>query len=157
MVIEPSNTSNVVNVLSMSRISKGNANGAFKTCEGSYIAATKTERGDLTSRFVYIFWLLKEAQSPCWPHSSTGMPAIEVAEAEPIRPDWGPYWSLKLLRSKPKYTSEPKRKVAQVFRVFNRYFHRSSLTRIYSNKTAIETTKNKFTSIWIRNALKSTQ
>ena len=53
------------------------------------------------------------------------MPALEAAEAEPMRRDWEPYIStLKLLQSKPKYTSKPKRKVAGVLRVFNRHYHR---------------------------------
>ncbi len=40
MGIETSKTSKVVDVLSSSLISKGNANGAFGIGEGSYIAAT---------------------------------------------------------------------------------------------------------------------
>jgi hypothetical protein len=40
-------------------MSKANANGAF--IMGSFIAALETERRDSTSRFMYLFWLLKEA------------------------------------------------------------------------------------------------
>jgi hypothetical protein len=86
MGIELSKTSNVVDVLSSSLMSNINSRGLFKVV-GVLIAALETERRDSTSCFVYLFWLLNEAQSPCWPHSSTGIPALEAAEAEPIRPD----------------------------------------------------------------------
>ena len=65
MGIELSNTSKVVDVLSSSLISKGNKNGAFIIYEGSCIAVTETKRRDLISGFIYLFELLKEAQSPC--------------------------------------------------------------------------------------------
>jgi hypothetical protein len=59
----------------------------FEEEEGYPIAAKETNRRDLISRFVYRCWLLKEAQSPCCPKNSTGMPAFEAAEAESIRSD----------------------------------------------------------------------
>jgi hypothetical protein len=68
MVIKASKTSKVVDVLSSSRISKGNVNGAVIIGGGIFIDAEEAERSrrqDLTSRFMYLFWLLKEAQSPC--------------------------------------------------------------------------------------------
>ena len=55
---------NIEKVMS-SRIAKGNVNGAFIIGGGSFIAAEETERRDLASRFMYLFCLLKEAQSPC--------------------------------------------------------------------------------------------
>jgi hypothetical protein len=63
--MQPSKTSKVVDVLSSSRISKGNVERVFTTCDGSFIADKEMERRDLTSRFIYRFCFLKEAHSPC--------------------------------------------------------------------------------------------
>ncbi len=120
MGIESSKTSKIVDELSSSRMSKVNSSGLLEI-EGVLIAALETERRDSTSRFMYLFWLLNEAQSPCWPQSSTGIPALKAAEAEPIRPDWEPYWPLNSFGVRPSIPpNQTKGKVAHILCVFNR-------------------------------------
>jgi hypothetical protein len=51
MGIESSKASKVVDVLSSSRVSKGNSNGAFIIGEGSFIVAKRSEKNRLNITF----------------------------------------------------------------------------------------------------------
>ena len=69
------------------------------------------------------------------------MPALEAAEADPIRPEWEPYCPLNSSGVNPSIPPKPKRKVAHVLRVLNRHYYRTCLTRIFRHKAAIKTTE----------------
>ena len=51
------------------------------------MVANEIERMELTSIFIYLFWLLKDDQPPCCPRNSTGMHVFEADAPKPIPPD----------------------------------------------------------------------
>jgi hypothetical protein len=72
-------------------------------------------------------------------YGSTGMPAFRSRGSKTYTAQMGAILALKLLRSKPKYASKTKRKIAHVLCVSKRHYHRSNscFIRILSHISAI--------------------
>ena len=65
--------------------------------------------------------------------------------------------ALKLLRSKHKYESKTKRKIAHVLRVPERHYHRSCSIRILSHISTIKTAEKDIFFFWVSSVLKNPQ